>query len=64
METLRRFGISELKPGETKTVEFTITPDMLVFTGLEMKPVLEAGEYEVMVGTSSADYQKAAFRLN
>jgi len=60
---LKGFEKIELKPGETKTVTFTITPDMLVFTGLEMKPVLEAGDYEVMVGTSSADYKKAAFRL-
>lgn len=60
---LKGFEKIELKPGETKTVEFMITPDMLKFTGLEMKPVLEAGDYEVMVGTSSADIQKAAFRL-
>ncbi len=60
---LKGFEKIELKPGETKTVEFTITPDMLMFTGLEMKPVLEAGDYEVMVGTSSVDHKKAAFRL-
>ncbi|VGO12525.1 Beta-glucosidase BoGH3B [Pontiella desulfatans] len=60
---LKGFEKIELKPGETKAVAFTITPDMLMFTGLEMKPVLEAGDYEVMVGTSSADVQKAAFRL-
>jgi len=60
---LKGFEKIELKPGETRTVEFTITPDMLLFTGLEMKPVLEAGDYEVMVGTSSADTQLANFRL-
>ncbi len=60
---LKGFEKIELKPGETKTVAFTITPEILTFTGLEMKPVLEAGDYEVMVGTSSAKYKKAAFRL-
>lgn len=60
---LKGFQKVELKPGETRTVEFTITPDMLVFTGVEMTPVLEEGDYEVMVGTSSADYKTAEFRL-
>jgi beta-glucosidase len=60
---LKGFEKIELKPGERKTVEFKITPEMLMFTGLEMKPVLEAGDYEVMVGTSSADYQKVSFLL-
>jgi len=60
---LKGFEKIELKPGETKTVEFTITPDMLVFTGVEMKAVLEAGDYEVMVGTSSVEHKKASFRL-
>lgn len=60
---LKGFQKIELKPGETRQLNFTITPAMLMFTGLEMKPVLEAGEYEVMVGTSSADYQKISFRL-
>ena len=60
---LRGFRKIELEPGETRTVEFTITPSMLLFTGREREPVLEAGDYEVMVGTSSAEYQTAAFRL-
>ncbi|MGD7654664.1 MAG: glycoside hydrolase family 3 N-terminal domain-containing protein [Verrucomicrobiales bacterium] len=61
---LKGFEKVALKPGETKRVEFTITPDMLVFTGLEMKPVLEAGDYRVMVGPSSANTQAVSFRLN
>ncbi|MBR9908804.1 MAG: beta-glucosidase [Gammaproteobacteria bacterium] len=61
---LKGFQKIELEPGETRTVEFTITPDMLVFTGLEMEPVLEAGDYQVMVGTSSEQYKTAEFRLN
>ena len=60
---LKGFQKIELKPGETRTVRFTITPDMLVFTGLDMEPVLEAGDYEAMVGTSSAVHQAAAFQL-
>ena len=60
---LKGFQKIELNPGETKTVEFTITPEMLKFTGLEMKPVLEAGDYHVMLGTSSVDYQTKSFKL-
>lgn len=60
---LKGFEKIELKPNETKTVEFTIRPEMLFFTGVEMKPVLEAGDYEVMVGTSSQEYKKTSFRL-
>lgn len=60
---LKGFKKVELKPGETQTVEFTITPDMLVFTGLEMKPIIEAGDYQVMVGTSSQEFKKATFKL-
>jgi hypothetical protein len=36
---------------------------MLIFTGLEMTPVLEAGEYSVFVGPSAMDTQTASFRL-
>ncbi len=60
---LKGFRKIELSPGETRRVEFTITPNMLAFTGLDMEPVLEAGDYEVLVGASSADLQKASFRL-
>lgn len=60
---LKGFRKIKLKPGETRQVQFEITPDMLAFTGLELKRVLEPGDYEVMVGTSSADCRKASFRL-
>ena len=60
---LKGFRKIELKPGETRQVQFTISPEMLAFTGLDNKPVVEAGDHEVMVGTSSAEYQKASFRL-
>ncbi|VGO16677.1 Beta-glucosidase BoGH3B [Pontiella desulfatans] len=61
---LKGFRKIELQPGETQSVAFTITPEMLTFTGMNMKPTLEPGDYHVMVGTSSADHQTVAFRLN
>jgi cellobiose phosphorylase len=45
----------ELQPGESKVVEFTITPDKLMYLDKKMNPIVEAGECIVMVGPSSDD---------
>ena len=50
---LKGFAKVYLEPGETKTVTFLVTEDMLSFYGLEMKPVVEDGDFTVMVGSSS-----------
>ncbi len=55
VKQLKDFARITLKPGETKTVSFTITPDKLCHLGLDMKPVVEPGEFDIMVGPSSAD---------
>ncbi|WPR70113.1 glycoside hydrolase family 3 N-terminal domain-containing protein [Flavobacterium sp. NG2] len=60
---LKAFDKIELNPGESKVVKFTITPKMLEFTGLKMDKILEAGDYTVMVGTSSNEYLKTNFKL-
>jgi len=60
---LKGFEKIELDAGESKTVSFTITPKMLEFTGISMEKVLEAGDYTVMVGTSSKDYLETTFKL-
>jgi len=49
--------------GETKTVEFAITPDKLRFYGLEMKRVIEPDEFEVQVGKNSVDFLSGKFEL-
>jgi Fibronectin type III-like domain len=49
--------------GETKTVSFTIKPEMLEFTTLKMVKELEAGDYEVMVGTLLQVGLKTSFKL-
>lgn len=61
---LKGFEKIELNPGESKVVKFKITPKMLEFTGLKMEKTLEAGDYTVMVGTSSQEYLKTTFKLN
>jgi beta-glucosidase len=60
---LKGFQKLTFNPGESKTVTFKITPDMLKFTGIDMQKVLEAGDYKVMLGTSSETYLETSFKL-
>jgi beta-glucosidase len=50
---LQGFQRITLKPGEKKTVEFTVTPDSLAMLNADMHKVVEPGIFEVMVGPSS-----------
>ena len=64
VKELRDFLRVGLKAGEKRTVEFTITPDKLAFYDLNMNPIVEAGEFEVMIGSSrDEDLQKATFTI-
>jgi len=60
---LKAFEKINLKPGETKTVSFEITPEMLAFTGLDMTWKAEKGAFDLMIGTSSVDNQTVRFYL-
>ncbi|GAA4291018.1 glycoside hydrolase family 3 N-terminal domain-containing protein [Aestuariibaculum suncheonense] len=61
---LKGFEKIMLAPGETKSVSFKVTPKMLEFTGLKMERILEAGDYTVMIGTSSEEGLKGKFKLS
>jgi beta-glucosidase len=50
---LKGFQRITLKPGEKKTVEFTVTPEMLSVLNIDMHRVVEPGVFELMVGPSS-----------
>jgi beta-glucosidase len=52
---LKGFQRISLKPGEKKTVQFKLTPDMLSILDLDMHRVVEPGVFDVMVGPSSAE---------
>ena len=54
---LRGFERITLKPGEKKTVEFTITPDALSLLDADLHQVVEPGEFEIRVGPSSVETQ-------
>jgi beta-glucosidase len=55
IKELKGFKKVFLQPGETKTVTLDITPDSLAFYDINMKFVVEPGEFEIMVGNSSRD---------
>ncbi len=52
---LRDFQKVKLNAGETKTIEFTIDKEKLSFYNNKLEWVAEPGDFEVMIGTSSAD---------
>src|SRR5215468_11165212 len=60
---LKDFKRITLSPGESKTVNFMITPDKLSFLDLNMNRVVEPGWFDIMVGTSSVKYQKAKLEV-
>jgi beta-glucosidase len=53
LKELKGFQRITLKPGEKKTVEFTITPESLAMLNTDMHKVVEPGEFELMVGPDS-----------
>jgi len=60
---LKDFKRISLAPGESKTVEFVITPDKLSFLDVNMKTVVEPGWFDIMVGTSSVKYETAKLEV-
>jgi beta-glucosidase len=61
---LRGFERVHLNPGETKTVNFTLTPDDLSIWNRDMHFVVEPGTFEVMIGASSEDIKlNGAFEI-
>jgi beta-glucosidase len=57
IKELKDFRRISLAPGETKKIEFVITPDKLWFYNMQMKRVVEPGSFDIMVGPSSVTYQ-------
>ncbi|MEZ5357716.1 MAG: glycoside hydrolase family 3 C-terminal domain-containing protein [Candidatus Zixiibacteriota bacterium] len=52
---LKGFQRVHLKPGEAREVIFTITPDLLTMLDAELQPVIEPGNFRIMIGASSKD---------
>jgi beta-glucosidase len=52
---LMAFERISLRPGETRTVSFTVAPERLGFWDEKKGWIVEPGAFEVMIGSSSAD---------
>jgi len=65
VKELRGFRRVALAPGESTTVKFEIAADLLKFWDVNMKYVVEPGEFSIMIGNSSrdADLQKVTLTV-
>ena len=65
VKELKGFAKVALKPGASATVTLDITPESLAFYDIDMNEVVEPGEFEIMVGTSSRseDLQTVVLRV-
>jgi beta-glucosidase len=59
VKELKGFQKIDLKPGESKTVTFAITPELLKFYNYDLQYDWESGDFDIMIGSSSADLKKA-----
>ncbi len=63
VKELKGFSRVRLSPGEKKTVEFTLTPELLGFYNREMRFAVELGKFKVWVGTDSAGGLEGEFEV-
>ena len=63
VQELKGFERINLKPGESRTVTFSINADLLKFYNKDLEHVCEPGDFEVMIGTDSRNVQRLPFTL-
>jgi beta-glucosidase len=60
VKELKGFRKVTLEPGETKKVTFTLTKEHLQLFNHQLQPVVEEGEFRIMVGRNSEDFITAS----
>jgi beta-glucosidase len=63
VEELKDFHRITLDPGQSRIVTFDLTPDKLEAYDINMKRTVEPGDFEVLVGRSSADVAKTVLKV-
>lgn len=63
VKELRGFEKVPLRPGERRTVSFTIRPGDLMFYNAQMRQVIEPGEFDVLIGLDSQRVRRQRFTL-
>jgi len=63
VKELKGFQKIALKKGESQTVTFNITPDLLKFYNNNLELVLEPGDFRVFIGGNSRDVQAENFKV-
>ena len=63
IQELKDFARVHFKKRETKTISFLIQPEKLAFFGMNMKRIIEPGEFEIQVGKNSAEYVSKKFQV-
>lgn len=63
VKELKGFEKIYLQPNESRTVRFTIAPEMLKFYNADLKFVAEPGDFDVMIGPDSQNVKTARFTL-
>ncbi len=63
VKELKGFEKIYLQPNESRTVRFTIAPEMLKYYNADLKFVAEPGDFDVMIGPDSRNVKTARFTL-
>lgn len=63
VKELKGFQRVTLQPGETRTVTFSLPAGELAFWNIDMKKVVEPGEFELWLGTNSREGLSAGFEV-
>lgn len=63
VKELKRFSRVMLIPGETKSVKFTLPVEELAFWNIDMKKIVEPGDFTLWVGTNSQEGLSVDFHV-
>jgi beta-glucosidase-like glycosyl hydrolase len=63
VKELKQWKKVSLEPGQSQTVTFTLSTSELSFLDLDLKPIVEPGNFKVWVGPNAAEGLQGAFSI-